>query len=128
MKSLLIVTAFIEGATGLALAAVPAFVISTLLGLVSVDPSMILISRIGGVVLIVLAIACWMSRTGSHALTMVRLMTAYNLLSMVGFVFLGYGKGMKGPGLWPAVILHLVLLGWCMSALRKAHLRNCLTT
>jgi hypothetical protein len=119
LKLLLTITALLEGATGLALATIPALVFSKLLGFTPTDPSMILMSRMGGVGLIVLAIACWVSRGGSHALTMVKVMTGYNILSIVGLVYLGYARGMNGPGLWPAVILHLVLLGWCLSALRK---------
>ena len=123
MKILLRVTALIEGATGLALSFIPALVISALLGLTTTDPSLILISRIGGIGLIVLAIACWVSRGATHALTMVRVMTGYNVLSMVGLVYMGYARGMNGPGLWPAVLLHLVLLGWCISELKKTQQR-----
>lgn len=120
MKILLRVTALIEGATGLALSFIPALVISTLLGVTTNDPSMILISRIGGIGLIVLAIACFVSSGAKHALSMVKVMTGYNILSIIGLVYVWYARGMNGSGLWPAVLLHLLLLGWCISELKKA--------
>jgi len=48
MKSILAITALIEGATGLALAIRPSFVVSILLGTSLTDMSAILIARLAG--------------------------------------------------------------------------------
>lgn len=119
MKSLLTITAFIEGATGLALATVPALVFSALFGISLTGPSVILISRIAGGTLIAIAIACWLSKNGTQSALMVKLMAGYNIFSIVLLVYIVLVKGMNGPGLWPAVILHLVLLIWCLISLQK---------
>jgi hypothetical protein len=52
MKSILTITALIEGVTGLALATMPSFVVSILLGTSLTDISAILIGRLAGVALI----------------------------------------------------------------------------
>lgn len=119
MKSLLTITALLEGATGLALAVVPAMVISILLGVSLTDPTLILISRIAGGTLVVIAIACWLSRNGTHSSVMVKLMLGYNTFSIALLIYVAVVKKLNGPGLWPAVLLHLVLLIWCLSSLQK---------
>jgi riboflavin transporter FmnP len=62
MRILLIVTSFLEGATGLALIAKPLSLVSVLLGRPLSDPIGILMTRIAGAALVSIAIACWFSR------------------------------------------------------------------
>lgn len=119
MKSLLTITALFEGATGLALVFVPALVISILFGISLTDSTVMLISRLGGGALVAIAIACWLSRNSKHSSLMVKLMIGYNIFSIVLLVFVVFVKRIYGPGLWPAVLLHLVLLIWCLSSLQK---------
>ena len=63
MKSILIITALIEGVTGLALAIVPSLVVYILLGTSLTDISAILIARLAGAALFTIAIVCWLSRS-----------------------------------------------------------------
>src|SRR6478752_210686 len=119
MKSLLTITALIEGVTGLALAIMPSFVVSILLGTSLTDISAILIARLAGVALTTIAIACWLSRNTTQSAVMVKAMLGYNVFSIVLLVYAVLVKQISGPGLWPAVLLHFGLLVWCLSSLRQ---------
>ena len=119
MKPLLIVTALIEGLTGLALTIVPSFVVSILLGTSLTDPSAILIARLAGAALITIAIACWLRGSDNHSSIMVKVMIGYNIFSTTLLVYAGLFERISGPGLWPALLIHLGLLIWCVSALCK---------
>ena len=119
MKSLLTITALLEGATGLALAIIPSLLVSILLGTSLTDPTAILISRLAGGALITIAMACWLTRSDSHSYVMVKAMAGYNIFSITLLVYAVLVKKIYGPGLWPAVLLHLVLLIWCLLSMRK---------
>jgi len=122
MKSLLTITALIEGVTGLALAIMPSFVVSILLGTLLTDISAILIARLAGVALITIAIACWLSRSNTQSAVIVKAMLAYNVFSIVLLVYAVLVEQISGPGLWPAVLLHFGLLVWCLSLLRQSRM------
>jgi len=122
MKSILTITALIEGVTGLALAAMPSFVVSILLGTSLTDISAILIARLAGVALITIAIACWLSRSNTQSAVIVKAMLAYNVFSIVLLVYAVLVEQISGPGLWPAVLLHFGLLVWCLSLLRQSRM------
>jgi hypothetical protein len=119
MKSLLTITALVEGVTGLALAIVPSLIVSILLGTSLTDPSAILIGRLAGAALITIAIACWLSRSDTRSSVMVKVMLAYNIFSTTLLVYAALVERISGPGLWPAVLLHVGLLVWCVSSLRN---------
>ena len=119
MKSLLTITALLEGATGLALAFIPSLLVSILLGTALTDPTAILISRLAGGALITIAMACWLTRSDPHSYVMVKAMAGYNIFSIALLVYAALVKKIYGPGLWPAVLLHLVLLIWCLLSMRK---------
>ena len=123
MKSILTITALIEGVTGLALAAMPSFVVSILLGTSLTDISAILIARLAGVALITIAIACWLSRSNTQSAVIVKAMLAYNVFSIVLLVYAVLVEQVSGPGLWPAVLLHFGLLVWCLSSLRQSRMQ-----
>ena len=91
MKSLLTITALIEGVTGLALAIMPSFVVSILLGTLLTDISAILIARLAGVALITIAIACWLSRSNTQSAVIVKAILAYNIFSIVTSCLCGSG-------------------------------------
>ena len=122
MKSLLTITALIEGVTGLALAIMPSFVVSILLGTLLTDISAILIARLAGVALITIAIACWLSRSNTQSAVIVKAMLAYNVFSIVLLVYAVLVERIAGPGLWPTVLIHFGLLVWCLSSLRQSRM------
>ena len=119
MKSILTVTALVEGVTGLAFAIMPSLVVSMLLGTSLTDISAILIARLAGAALITIAIACWLSRKNTQSAVIVKAMLGYNVFSIVLLVYALLVEQISGPGLWPAVLLHFGLLVWCLSSLRQ---------
>ena len=119
MKSILTITALIEGVTGLALAIMPSLVVTILLGTSLTDVSAILIARLAGATLITIAIACWLSRSNTQSAVMVKAMLAYNVFSIVLLAYALLVERISGPGLWLAVLLHFGLLIWCLSSLRR---------
>jgi hypothetical protein len=120
MKSLLTVTALVEGSFGLALAIVPSLVVPILLRTSLTDSGAILIGRLAGVALITIAIACWLLRNDTRSDVMVKVMLVYNIFSTALLVYAALLERISGPGLWPAVLLHVGLLVWCLSSLRNS--------
>ena len=119
MKLLLSITALLEGFTGLALAFVPSLLVYILLGTSLTDPSAILIGRLAGAALITIAIACWLSRGDPQPSAMVKAMLGYNIFSISLLIYAALVEKVCGPALWPAVLLHLGLLVWCLTSLRR---------
>ena len=100
------VTAAVEVATGLALAASPSLVVWLILGQEPVAEA----ARIVGVGLVLFALACWRwPELGRPAMLLFQLLVALPLLAVALFSALG------GPLLWPAILYHLgawALLAW----------------
>ncbi len=119
MKSILTITALIEGATGFALAIIPSLVVSILLGTSLKDISAILIARLAEAALIIIGIACWLSRNNTQSASIVKAMLGYNVFTIVLLVYAALVERISGSGLWPAVLRHLVLLVWCLSSIRQ---------
>ena len=118
MKSLLTLTAFIEVVTGLALIAIPSVTASLLLGVSLIEPSGIILGRIGGAALISLAITCWLSRVERHSsLVITKALVFYNIAASLLLVYGALIENFSGLGLWPAVILHVALLIWCIKSI-----------
>jgi hypothetical protein len=103
----------------LALAIVPSLIISILLGTSLTEPGAILIGRLAGAALITIAIACWLLRNDTRSYVMIKVMVAYNIFSTALLVYAALVERISGPGLWPAVLLHIGLLVWCVSSLRN---------
>jgi len=122
MKTLLIVTAGIEAATGLALLGLLSLVVSLLLG-GSLDTSAALVvARVGGAALLSIGVACWLARNDQQSRAATGLIAAlllYNIAAVAVLVYAGIGLGLSGIGLWPAVILHAALAVWCVACLRN---------
>jgi len=121
MKILLIVTAVLEAATGLALVLSPSMPASLLLG-ASLDTPGLVVARVAGAALLALAAACWLERNDPQSRAATGLIAAillYNLAAVAVLVHAGLGLGLSGIGLWPAVVLHAVLGVWCVACLWK---------
>lgn len=118
MKSLLTLTALFEITTGLVLIAIPSITVSLLLGPSLTEPSGILVARVGGAALITLAIICWLSRNDAQSsIVTIKALVFYNLATVILLVYAGAVEHFSGLGLWPAVLLHLGLLGWCLKSI-----------
>jgi len=121
MKSLLIVTAAVETATGLALLGLPLLVVSLLLGGSLDTPAALVAARMTGAALLSLGVACWLARNDEMsraAVGVVAAMLLYNVAAVSVLLYASIGLGLSGIGLWPAVILHVALAVWCIACLR----------
>ena len=101
MKKLLTLAAIGETATGLALLIVPSLVVWLLFGAEIVGVGVVM-SRLAGIALIGLGVACWPGPPLIGMLT-------YSVLAMLYLTYIGLGGEWVGPLLWPAVVLHAVL-------------------
>jgi hypothetical protein len=107
MKKLLALAALGEAATGLVLLVYPPIVVSLLFG-AEITGAGIVMSRIAGISLIALGIACW---PGTPLLGMLTYSAAVTLY----LGYLGFAGSLSGILLWPAVVLHMILtalLAW----------------
>jgi hypothetical protein len=121
MKPLLIVTAVLEAGTGLALAVLPSVVVSILLGTSLDTAAGLTVGRVAGAALLSLGVACWLARHDEQSRAATGLITGmllYNAAVVAVLIYAGTGLGLFGLGLWPAVVVHLALLAWCIACLR----------
>jgi hypothetical protein len=102
MKTALLLAAIGEAATGVALLIVPSLVGQLLLG-EPLTGVAIPVARVAGIALIGLGIACWPGPPLIGILTYSAAVTLY-------LAYLGLAGGFGGVLLWPAVVLHLLLV------------------
>ena len=102
MKRVLILAAVGEAATGIALLIVPSLVGRLLFG-EELTGVAIPVACVTGIALIGLSIACWPGPPLVGMLTYSSVVTLY--LALVGFA-----GGFTGILLWPAVVLHVILM------------------
>jgi len=110
MKKLLILAAVSEGLTGLILLVHPPIVIRLLFD-AEIAGAGISMSRLAGISLIALGVACWPDHNTLRASVG---MLTYGLLAMVYLVWVGVNGGV-GILLWPAVAAHA---GLCVLLVR----------
>lgn len=121
MKMLLTVTAFIEVGAGAVLMGFPAAAVKLLFDSTLDSPAGTILGRIAGSALCALGIGCWLARgagRGPAAGGLVAGMLFYNVAAVALFAFAGLGPKLVGVALWPAVILHAAMAGWCVASLR----------
>lgn len=122
MKSLFVVTAVVEAATGLALLLSPSLPVSLLLGASLDTYAALTVGRVAGAALLALGVACWLARNDVEsraAIGLVAAMSLYNSAAVVLLALAGIGPGPVGFALWPAVVLHAALAVWCIACFRS---------
>jgi hypothetical protein len=121
MKNLLTVTAIIELGAGLALLGVPSLTASLLLGSPLAASAAITLARVGGAAILALAIVCWLTRNAQKLVSrsLVIAMTFYNIAVAAVLALAGFGDGLHGMLLWPAVAFHVAMGVWCIAAVSK---------
>jgi hypothetical protein len=102
LKKLLTFAAIAEAAMGLALLILPSLVSRLLLGAELTGVSVPL-TRVTGIALVALGIACWPRWTALCG------MLTYGALVTLYLAYLGIAGEFSGILLWPAVLLHAVL-------------------
>jgi hypothetical protein len=123
MKSLLLVTALAEGATGVALLAIPAEVVLLLLGVPLETPAAVTAGRLVGSALFALGAACALALRNEKSPAVIGLTTAltmYHVLAAIVLAYAGIAIGLTGDLLWPAVLVHAAMAGWCVACLGTA--------
>jgi len=127
MKLLLIISAVFEAAVGASLLILPSFTASTLLGAALDTPAGLVTGRIAGAALIGLAVASWSARDGERlgpARGVIIAMLFYNFAAVAVLVWAGIRLELRSPMIWPTIVLHLALGGWCLVSLRSSQRRS----
>ena len=124
MSKLLGLAAILEAATGLALMIHPVLVAQVLFG-DSVSGAGMALSRVAGVALLALGVACWPGREAGHGgAPALQAMLTYSLLVTIYLVYLGGVAHLAGMLLWPAVAVHVVFMLLLVTAWRRDRQRS----
>ena len=122
-RSLLVLTAVLEAATGVGLLAMPVMVVSLLLGASLESTGALVIARVTGAAMLSLGLACWLARDDGltrPGRAIVTAMLVYNVVVAAVLAYAGAMLGLTGIGLWPAAGVHTALAVWCVVSLRSA--------
>jgi hypothetical protein len=122
LKTLQTVTAVIEAGAGLALLGLPSATSSLLLGTPLDSATAETLARVGGAAVLALGMVCWLARRDAHSLASQGLIVAmlfYNLAVAGVLAFASLADGLHGVLLWPAVVFHAAMSGWCITSLLK---------
>ena len=103
-KNVLALAGAAEAGTGLLLLLWPAIVVRMLFG-AEIDGAGVIMSRLAGIALIGLGVACW---PGNDTRWPVYGMLTYTVLVMIYLAVVGL-NGHAGILLWPAVVAHAIL-------------------
>lgn len=121
MRTLLIVTALFEAATGFGLASAPSLLVSLVIGSALDTRPGLVVARLAGVALITLGLACWLARNdqqGRVTAGPVAAMLFFNVAAAAVLAYAGLGLGLLGVCLWPTVAVHSAMALWCIVCLR----------
>jgi len=120
-RILLVITALIEGATGIALLTLAPLLASLLLGTPLDTLAGLAVARVAGAALLSIGLVCWLAR--DHASSpagraVVSSMLFYNVAVAVVLAYAGL-QGANGIALWPAVAAHAAFAVWCITQAKK---------
>ena len=104
MRKILAIVALAEAGTGLLLLVWPRIVVRPLVG-ADIDAAGVIMSRLAGIALIGLGVACWSSHSPHQSL---KGMLTYSTLAMLYLGAIGIRGEAVGVLLWPAVVAHAV--------------------
>ena len=120
MRTLLVVSALLEGVTGLALLLAPSGLVAVLLGAPLDTPVAVAVGRVGGAALLALGVACWRARQDAAsraAQGLVGALLLYNVAAVGILVHARLGAGLFSVAFWPVVLVHGALAAWCVARL-----------
>ena len=114
-------TAVIEAGAGVALLSFPSDAAKLLLGAPLDTPEALTVARIGGMALLTLGAAFWLTRGDAQSRAskgLIAAMVLYNLGAALILGAVGIGSRRVGEVLWPAVVLHTAMTAWCIMSVR----------
>jgi hypothetical protein len=106
MNKVLMLGASAEAGTGVILLAYPSIVVRLLFD-AEIAGAGTIMSRLAGIALIGLGMACWLGADTRRAFYG---LVTYSVLAMVYLIYIGVRGERVGPLLWPAVVVHAVLI------------------
>jgi hypothetical protein len=115
MKKVLGLASIAEAGTGVILLAYPPIVVRLLFG-VEIAGAGIIMSRLAGIALLGLGVACW---PGNSAFQPLYGMFTYSALAMLYLIRIGIRGAPEGPLLWPGVVVHAIIVVLLVWAWRK---------
>jgi hypothetical protein len=119
-KALLSVTGVIEASTGLALLVAPSLLVELLLGTAPGTPAGVTVTRVAGMAVLALGVACWLARDDAEsraAKGLVAAMFLYNVAVVAILIFAWASLGLSGVLSGPVVLAHIALAAWCIACL-----------
>jgi len=120
MTALLSVMGALEAATGLVLLVAPSMLVELLVGGPPGTPAGVTVSRVTGVAILALGVACWLARADAAsraAKGLVAAMLLYNVAVVAILVLAWTSLGLFGIAFWPVVMAHAGLTVWCVACL-----------
>jgi hypothetical protein len=117
MKLFLKVTAVFEGLTGLALIFAPQLVIQMLFLSSLEETGGIIIARIGGAAILIIALLCWMTK--EIFLLLIKLLLIYNIFVILITLYSLWDYGIQRSGLVIILLFHFVFAIWGFIVSRK---------
>lgn len=121
-RTLLIVTAWFEAMTGVALVLSPSVPADLLVGAALDGPSVLAVARVTGAAMLSLGLACWLARRDGESTAgraVVSAMLLYNVTVVAVLVHASLALAVTAVLLWPAVGGHTALAAWCVACLRR---------
>ena len=112
-----------EAATGSGAGDSTDLLVELLLGTAPSTVAGVTVSRVAGVALLALGVACWLARQdaeGRAARGLIAAMLLYNVAVVAILVLAWANRGMSGIALWPVVLAHAALAVWCVVTLSAA--------
>ncbi|MCC6425951.1 MAG: hypothetical protein IT435_03935 [Phycisphaerales bacterium] len=122
MKRLLITTALIEIAAGVATLCDPSLMVKLLVGAPLESPATVTFGRLTGAALMALGAACWFVRrdaAGHTARGVVAGLMVYDIGAVLVLGISGILTQPVGIAQWPAVALHAALTVWTIACLMR---------
>jgi len=115
-KLLLMVSALLAAVVGVGALIMPVVTGSLLVGATLDTPSGLVAGRIAGAAILSLGVVCWQTRNSGGATTgVVTAMLVYNAVAATILVYGGTWLKLQSALLWPLIVIHWVMAGWCVA-------------
>lgn len=127
MKTVFAVAGVIEILAGLAFVITPSLPAEQIFGTALEGPGPTSLGRLVGLALLALGVAFWHARNDVRspaARGLAVTVLGYNAAVALMAVASGVGRGLSAPGLWPAIVVHTGMAGWCAWSLRADQARS----